>query len=150
MGTKTQRPTGEGVAHLPSSLCLQHFARLYKYTMKARITKEELERIVGDFGYSIVRGNPKETFEVEVEPIGKHEKPRSEHVACKHSPEVGSCCVCSDCNGHSSPEDRPEKIEKPMLFVPFLEDAFLPGNNGAEYLNTVLWEIIEVLNRLQK
>lgn len=38
-------------------------------------------------------------------------------------------------------------VKKKMLFVPFSEDSFLPGNCGIDYLNAVLWQIIEDLNR---
>ena len=33
--------------------------------------------------------------------------------------------------------------EKDLLFTPLDQDDFLPGNHGAEYLNEVIWLLIE-------
>ena len=41
---------------------------------------------------------------------------------------------------------KPKTSEKDMLFVPFSQDDFLPGNYGAEYLNEVIWRLIEMAN----
>lgn len=47
--------------------------------------------------------------------------------------------------------ESPKKIgDKDQLFVPFREDDFLPGNNGIEYLNEVIWLLIENMNDLKK
>ena len=41
------------------------------------------------------------------------------------------------------------KAEKEMLFVPFSQDDFLQGNHGIDYLNEVLWTLIEMVNELK-
>ena len=37
-----------------------------------------------------------------------------------------------------------------LLFVPFSQDDFLPGSNGIEYLNEIIWLLIENLNELKE
>jgi len=43
---------------------------------------------------------------------------------------------------------KPKK-EKDLLFVPFSQDDFLPTEDGAAYLNEVIWLLIENLNDLK-
>jgi hypothetical protein len=40
--------------------------------------------------------------------------------------------------------------QKPLLFTPFSQDDFLPGNYGIEHLNDVLWTLIENVNLLSQ
>ena len=36
-----------------------------------------------------------------------------------------------------------------MLFVPFTQDDFLLGNHGIDYLNEVIWTLVEMVNELK-
>lgn len=48
---------------------------------------------------------------------------------------------------HPSKREEPEKVD--MLFTPFSDEDFLIGNGGANYLNEVLWRLIENHNELE-
>jgi hypothetical protein len=45
---------------------------------------------------------------------------------------------------------KKNKEKKDLLFVPFSQDDFLPGNTGIEYLNEIIWRLIEEVNRLKR
>lgn len=71
------------------------------------------------------------------------------YMSARHELGIFGCHHFSPFPKAKPSKCEPMEKEKPMLFVPFSEDDFLPGNLGVERLNEIIWLLIENLNELK-